>query len=291
MHERGHQQHLPHALAEQHVHVFGIDERQRDAEHGRQREQHVAGQPAVRRVDAHLAQDLEPLAHDVREVLENFRRGCRRSRAGSAPRWRRTARRGAGCAASGCRARPSAADRSSARRTSCGTPARPAPASRRRPSSARWRTRGRPSARARSGRAPPGTVPRTCASARPRLILSTTNGSANPTTTPTGRPHGARVSTPAMKRHDNRQTPATISNTPLMLTFMPDCSIQRAKRGPARRCRPACDRAQAADPRWLTLTSALAVVLARSLTGCDTSCSRSSSFAAPSSPAARAAPR
>ena len=42
------------------------------AEERRQREQHVAGHPAVRRVDPHLAQDLEALAHDVREVLENL---------------------------------------------------------------------------------------------------------------------------------------------------------------------------------------------------------------------------
>ena len=42
-----------------------------DEEH-RQREQHVAGQPAVRRVDAHLAEDLEALADDVGEVLEDL---------------------------------------------------------------------------------------------------------------------------------------------------------------------------------------------------------------------------
>ena len=39
----------------------------------RQRQQHVAGEAAVRRVDAHLPLDLEPLAHHVREVVENLR--------------------------------------------------------------------------------------------------------------------------------------------------------------------------------------------------------------------------
>ena len=73
MHERDHQQHLAHALAEQQVHVLRVDERQRDAEHRRQRQQHVAGEAAVRRVDPHLAQNLEALADDVREVLEDLR--------------------------------------------------------------------------------------------------------------------------------------------------------------------------------------------------------------------------
>ena len=41
-------------------------------EHRRQRQQHVAGEPAVRRVDPHLAENLEALADDVREVLENL---------------------------------------------------------------------------------------------------------------------------------------------------------------------------------------------------------------------------
>ena len=40
--DRDHEHHLPHALAEQHVHVFGIDERECNGEDGRQREQHVA---------------------------------------------------------------------------------------------------------------------------------------------------------------------------------------------------------------------------------------------------------
>ena len=42
-------------------------------ERRRQRQQHVAGEAAVRRVHAHLPLDLEPLAHDVREVVENLR--------------------------------------------------------------------------------------------------------------------------------------------------------------------------------------------------------------------------
>ena len=58
---------------EQQLHVLGVDERQRDAERRRQRQQHVAGEAAVRRVHAHLPLDLEALAHDVREVVENLR--------------------------------------------------------------------------------------------------------------------------------------------------------------------------------------------------------------------------
>ena len=41
-------------------------------QHRRQRQQHVAGESAVRRVDADLAENLEPLAHHVRQVLENL---------------------------------------------------------------------------------------------------------------------------------------------------------------------------------------------------------------------------
>ena len=52
--------------------MFGIDERQRNGERRRQREQHVAGEAAVRGVHADLPLDLEPLAHDVREVVENL---------------------------------------------------------------------------------------------------------------------------------------------------------------------------------------------------------------------------
>jgi hypothetical protein len=54
------------------VHVLGIDERQRNGERCRQREQHVAGEAAVRGVHADLPLDLEALAHDVREVVENL---------------------------------------------------------------------------------------------------------------------------------------------------------------------------------------------------------------------------
>src|SRR6266550_3191566 len=64
--DRGHEHHLPHAFAEEHVHVFGIDERECNREDGRQGKQHVARQPSMRRVDAHLAQDLEPFPDDVR---------------------------------------------------------------------------------------------------------------------------------------------------------------------------------------------------------------------------------
>src|SRR4029450_12279739 len=63
-----------HALTEQQVHMFRIDERQRDTEKCRQRKQDVTGQSAMCRVDADLAQNLESFAHDVREVLENFRK-------------------------------------------------------------------------------------------------------------------------------------------------------------------------------------------------------------------------
>src|SRR5688572_11691599 len=66
------EQHLTHALAEEQVHVIRVDERQRDAEEGRKRQEHVAREASVRRVHPDLPQDLEPLAHDVREILENL---------------------------------------------------------------------------------------------------------------------------------------------------------------------------------------------------------------------------
>ena len=84
--DRADEHHLAHVLVEKQRSCVGVDERQRDGEGGRQRHQHVAGEAAVRRVHAHLAEDLEPLAHDVREVVENLRRGCRRFPAGSARR-------------------------------------------------------------------------------------------------------------------------------------------------------------------------------------------------------------
>ena len=65
--------HLAHPLFEQAVHVLGVDERQRDCEKRRQRHQHVTGEPAVRGVHAHLAANLESLADDGREVVENLR--------------------------------------------------------------------------------------------------------------------------------------------------------------------------------------------------------------------------
>src|SRR4051812_5750985 len=72
-HERAGQEHPADWLAEEHVHVVGVDERERYAQHGGQRQQHVAGEPAVRGIDADLSQDLETLAHDVSQILENLR--------------------------------------------------------------------------------------------------------------------------------------------------------------------------------------------------------------------------
>ena len=47
--------------------------RQRRCRAGRQRQQHVAGESAVRRVHAHLPRESESLADDVRQVVENLR--------------------------------------------------------------------------------------------------------------------------------------------------------------------------------------------------------------------------
>ena len=55
------------------MHVFRVDEHQRNGQKRRQGQQHVAGHAPVRGVDAHLAENLEPLAHDVGEVVENLR--------------------------------------------------------------------------------------------------------------------------------------------------------------------------------------------------------------------------
>src|SRR3990170_8447056 len=57
-HKRPDQHHLSHAFAKQQVHVLGVDERQGDAQECGKRQQHVAGEAAVRRVDAHLSQNL-----------------------------------------------------------------------------------------------------------------------------------------------------------------------------------------------------------------------------------------
>src|SRR3954452_11700368 len=71
--ERTGRQHPAHRLMEEHVHVIGVDERERDPQHRRQREQDVPGEASVRGVDPDLAQDLEALAHDVRELLQDLR--------------------------------------------------------------------------------------------------------------------------------------------------------------------------------------------------------------------------
>jgi hypothetical protein len=73
LHDDGRHDHrLADLVVEQHVHVIRVDHLQGDAEKGREREQHVAGKPAVRGVHAHLAANLEPLADDVREVVQNL---------------------------------------------------------------------------------------------------------------------------------------------------------------------------------------------------------------------------
>src|SRR5262245_38533932 len=64
--------HLTHALLEQEAHVFRVDEHQRAREHGGQRQQHVAGEAPVRGMDPHLTQNLEALADDVGEVVEDL---------------------------------------------------------------------------------------------------------------------------------------------------------------------------------------------------------------------------
>src|SRR4029450_6555357 len=63
--EAGDDHNVAHALLEEQVHVLRVDEGEREGEKCRQRHQHVPGEPAVRRVHAHLAADLEPLADDV----------------------------------------------------------------------------------------------------------------------------------------------------------------------------------------------------------------------------------
>ena len=71
-HDGADDHHLAHLFLEQQLHVLGVDERQRHRQRGRQRQQHVAGEAAVRRVDAHLPQDLEALADRRGEVVENL---------------------------------------------------------------------------------------------------------------------------------------------------------------------------------------------------------------------------
>src|SRR5581483_4886852 len=68
----GNQHRLTHALVEEWRHELGIDVRQRDRKRRGQRQQHVAGKSPVRGMHADLAQDLETLADDVCEVVEDL---------------------------------------------------------------------------------------------------------------------------------------------------------------------------------------------------------------------------
>src|SRR2546425_9866319 len=72
-HDRHGDHHLPDRVLEQHLHVLWIEERQSDGQEAWKTQQHVAGEAPVGRVDAHLPLDLEALAHDVREVVEDLR--------------------------------------------------------------------------------------------------------------------------------------------------------------------------------------------------------------------------
>src|SRR6185503_499882 len=72
-HDRAHQHHLAHALAEEQLHVLRVDEIQGGRERGRQRHQDIAGESAVRRVGADIPLNLEALADDVGEPVENLR--------------------------------------------------------------------------------------------------------------------------------------------------------------------------------------------------------------------------
>src|SRR5262247_1188895 len=67
LHDNGaHDHHLAHSFLEQQVHVIGVDPGEGHAKRRRQPQQHVASEPSVRRVDANLPQNLEPLADDMR---------------------------------------------------------------------------------------------------------------------------------------------------------------------------------------------------------------------------------
>src|SRR5919201_6481954 len=70
--DRDHQQLLADSRLEEELHMRRIDDLERHAERGGQRHQHPAGEPSVCRVHAHLTQNLEPLADDVCEVVENL---------------------------------------------------------------------------------------------------------------------------------------------------------------------------------------------------------------------------
>src|SRR4029453_9481127 len=73
LHDDGaHDHHLAHALLEQQIHVLGIHPREHDTQRGRERQQHIAGEAAVRRGAPDLPQNLESLTDDVCEVVENL---------------------------------------------------------------------------------------------------------------------------------------------------------------------------------------------------------------------------
>src|SRR5262249_46190780 len=71
-HRRTEQQHLTHVLAKQRLHVPAVDHGERDAESARQRQQDVAGHTTVRRVNPNLTKNLESLADDSSEIVENL---------------------------------------------------------------------------------------------------------------------------------------------------------------------------------------------------------------------------
>src|SRR6188472_3605237 len=74
LHDDGaHDHHLAHLFLEQQIHVLGIHPRQHHTQRGRECQQYIAGETAVRRVDPDLPQNLESLAHHVCEVVENLR--------------------------------------------------------------------------------------------------------------------------------------------------------------------------------------------------------------------------
>ncbi len=64
---------MSHMLAKQQLHVLGVEDGECHPERRGQSEKDETGEPPVRRVHAHLPLDLEPLADDVGEVVEDFR--------------------------------------------------------------------------------------------------------------------------------------------------------------------------------------------------------------------------
>ena len=232
----------------------GLMNDQRDRQRRRQRQQHVAGEAAVRRVHAHLPQNLEALAHDVGEVVENLGQVAAGLALNRAPRSRRTSRRGAARARPAGRAPRAAAGRSSAARSLLELDADRRRAVRRPPCPSRSGRRGRREARATAGRALPGTALRSASFARSACASATGPAATAPTSASvTANDRPAQDIKPTSTHDELRASRRDDHDGARRRVDTPDCSISLASARVARR--PALCRSPAAVPPSARVTN------------------------------------